>query len=85
MLPCDYFSKLVFIFGTKTALYYCPKRDSGLYLFPPRSRGSSVSTNDRGSIPRKAMMGFFIFATTYRPVLGPTQPVQWVPGAPTRG
>jgi hypothetical protein len=32
------------------------------------------------------MLGFFLFTTLSRPVLGPTQlPIQWVPGALTLG
>jgi hypothetical protein len=38
--------------------------------------------DDRGPIPGRAMMEFFLFATALRQPLGPTQPpIQWVPWA----
>jgi hypothetical protein len=70
-----------------------------LYSIPPLfltwiwivSRGSSVSivTDLRTGCPElnfRYEQGYFIFATAFRPALGPTQPpIQWVPGALSSG
>jgi len=36
---------------------------------------------DRGSIPSKGSERIFFFAIASRSALGPTQPIQWLPGA----
>jgi hypothetical protein len=48
---------------------------------------TQLHTRNTGvQFPAVAMMGFFLFATASRPVLGPTHsPIQWVPGALSPG
>jgi hypothetical protein len=38
-----------------------------------------------GGFESRQGLGIFLFITTSRPALGPTQPVQWVPGALSLG
>jgi hypothetical protein len=72
---------------TGLGFFPAPEKKQELTSIPVQRRCDTVSgcgLDYRGSIPGRTVMGFFLFATESKPILGLTQPpIQWVPGALT--